>query len=95
MLSCSPKNLLQNVSLHKKFRVGDKQKEKEFAMDKKIVDYYVVAQESAPNLIRDCNTLVRQGWQPYGGISCSRLKSSSRDGLDKAVYAQAMVKYEK
>lgn len=54
----------------------------------KITEYYVVHNDNAELLAGKVNEMVRQGWQPFGGISTI---STSANAF--ITYAQAMVKY--
>jgi hypothetical protein len=50
---------------------------------KKIVDYMVVRQSLREDFSETVGRLIREGWQPFGGVAVIRY-----------VTAQAMVKYE-
>jgi hypothetical protein len=52
----------------------------------KVVDY-MVTEGNKVTIERRVNRLIKQGWQPIGGIAESQDK-------DKVLFYQAMVKYE-
>lgn len=53
-----------------------------------ITEYYVVHNDNAELLTGKINEMVRQGWQPFGGISTISTTANAF-----ITYAQAMVKY--
>jgi hypothetical protein len=53
---------------------------------KKIVEYKVVKFTSDKELVNVVNSLIKEGWQPLGGVSIAN------EIMD---HCQAMVKYEK
>lgn len=65
-------------------------------MVKELSDYKVVTEQNAPDLNKACQALIQDGWQPFGGVSCSRAIASNPkrgDGInDKITLAQAMVR---
>jgi hypothetical protein len=61
---------------------------KEFKMNK-IIEYQVVAGEGdVKELIRNVNQLIKEGFQPFGGISSTSISTA-------VCFSQAMVKFAK
>lgn len=53
---------------------------------KKIIEYHIVENSNTFQLSKIVNKLIKNGWQPYGGVSFT--------GQPEGHYIQAMVKYE-
>jgi len=52
----------------------------------KITEYYAVHDDNAEMLTEKVNELIKQGWQPFGGISTTTSEGHTQ-------YIQAMVEY--
>lgn len=61
-------------------------------MNRKIVEYTSVWAEKTSSLDLEVNSLIEEGFQPFGGLSCSQ--SVDSDGERIETLCQAMVKYE-
>ena len=63
----------------------------------KIIDYKLVVEQSNTTLDTIVKDLIRDGWQPNGGVAVAVTESGAPYGKDSyyhIVYAQAMVKYD-
>jgi hypothetical protein len=50
----------------------------------KIVDYYIVESDNKEYIIKEINTLIKKGWQPFGNLI-----------MIGTSYTQALVKFVK
>jgi hypothetical protein len=60
---------------------------------KKISDYVVISSCFQKKFNEEANKLIREGWQPLGGVSISH--QGPEDGSGSTEFAQAMVRYSK
>lgn len=56
----------------------------------RIKEYMVITDDNTNDLANQVNANIREGWQPFGGVSCSPPTEQNIEW-----YAQAMVKYGK
>lgn len=56
-------------------------------MEKEIVDYMVVVDDSS-NFLEEVRKAIAEGWQPFGGLVVT-------SSTFPALFSQAMVKYKK
>lgn len=57
-------------------------------MEKRITEYTIVVEQQSNTFLIKTNELIRQGWQPQGGVSWY-YDSENKQGL----MSQAMVRY--
>ncbi len=64
---------------------------------KEIIDYQLIKSQSVGDLTRSVSGEIRNGWQPFGGVS-SASTTYMDDGHEKSdtvMFSQAMVRYFK
>lgn len=62
---------------------------------RKIVEYTIVTRDDTPTFMEVMNYMIKNGWQPLGGLAIEHsLSGSSPNFKFKTSPFQAMVKYE-
>ncbi len=55
------------------------------------MEYVAVAENSETILTKMVNELIKEGWKPFGSLSCALVQSTDGDGVWNQ-YSQAMIK---
>tara|TARA_B100001123_G_C15323212_1_gene1028622 strand:+ start:3229 stop:3585 length:357 start_codon:yes stop_codon:yes gene_type:complete len=88
--------LKKNVKTPKSNKKTNTKTKETKSMSRKIIDYYVVSDESHLTVVTTVQGYIRDGWEPQGGISVVDYQGKGLvGGIGRYEFFQAIVKYSK